>query len=116
LGLAIDGAGVAGQVFENLGIDLRLVRQEVGKVIKAGTGDTLIAGKRAQTPRAKKAVEYSIEQARALNHNYVGTEHLLLGLLLEGEGVGATVLMKLGVTFDKARAEILNVLGPSNPG
>src|SRR5690349_23782773 len=68
-------------------------------------------GKLPQTPRAKKVIEYSIEEARNLNHNYVGTEHLLLGLLREQEGVAAQVLMNLGLRLEDVREEVLNLLG-----
>ena len=68
-------------------------------------------GKLPQTPRAKKVIEYSIEEARNLNHNYVGTEHLLLGLLREQEGVAAQVLMNLGLKLEEVREEVLNLLG-----
>ena len=95
LGLVKEGSGVAANVLKNLDIDLRKIRLEVEKIVQAGP-DMVTMGKLPQTPRAKKVIEYSIEEARNLNHNYVGTEHLLLGLLREQEGVAAQVLMNLG--------------------
>src|SRR5207244_1093646 len=95
LGLVKEGTGVAANVLKNLDIDLRKIRLEVEKIVQAGP-DMVTMGKLPQTPRAKKVIEYSIEEARNLNHNYVGTEHLLLGLLREQEGVAAQVLMNLG--------------------
>src|SRR5213595_503066 len=80
LGLVKEGTGVAANVLKNLDIDLRKIRLEVEKIVQAGP-DMVTMGKLPQTPRAKKVIEYSIEEARNLNHNYVGTEHLLLGLL-----------------------------------
>src|SRR5216683_7976200 len=85
LGLVKEGAGVAANVLKNLDIDLRKIRLEVEKIVQSGP-DMVTMGKLPQTPRAKKVIEYSIEEARNLNHNYVGTEHLLLGLLREQEG------------------------------
>ena len=85
LGLVKEGSGVAANVLKNLDIDLRKVRLEVEKLVKSGP-DMVTMGKLPQTPRAKKVIEYAIEEARNLNHNYVGTEHLLLGLLREQDG------------------------------
>src|SRR5438132_4242175 len=111
LGLVKEGSGVAANVLNNLNIDLRKVRLEVGKIVQAGP-DVVTQGKLPQTPRAKKVIEYAVEEARHLNHNYVGTEHLLLGLLREQEGVAAQVLLKLGVRLDDARNETFRMLGP----
>src|SRR5205814_6525546 len=94
----------------NLDIDLRKIRLEVEKLVKSGP-DMVTMGKLPQTPRAKKVIEYAIEEARNLNHNYVGTEHLLLGLLREHEGVAAQVLMNLGLKLEEVREEVLNLLG-----
>jgi ATP-dependent Clp protease ATP-binding subunit ClpC len=110
LGLVKEGSGVAANVLKNLDIDLRKIRLEVEKIVQAGP-DMVTMGKLPQTPRAKKVIEYSIEEARNLNHNYVGTEHLLLGLLREQEGVAAQVLMNLGVKLEDVREEVLNLLG-----
>jgi ATP-dependent Clp protease ATP-binding subunit ClpC len=110
LGLVKEGSGVAANVLKNLDIDLRRIRLEVEKIVQAGP-DMVTMGKLPQTPRAKKVIEYSIEEARNLNHNYVGTEHLLLGLLREQEGVAAQVLINLGLKLEDVREEVLNLLG-----
>src|ERR1700739_2648378 len=110
LGLVKEGSGVAANVLKNLDIDLRKIRLEVEKIVQSGP-DMVTMGKLPQTPRAKKVIEYSIEEARNLNHNYVGTEHLLLGLLREQEGVAAQVLMNLGLKLEEVREEVLNLLG-----
>jgi ATP-dependent Clp protease ATP-binding subunit ClpC len=112
LGLVKEGSGVAANVLKNLDIDLRKIRLEVEKIVQTGTGNEMVTmGKLPHTPRAKKVIEYSIEEARNLNHNYVGTEHLLLGLLREQEGVAAQVLMNLGLKLEDVREEVLNLLG-----
>lgn len=110
LGLVKEGSGVAANVLKNLDIDLRKIRLGVEKIIQCGP-DTFALGKLPQTPRFKKVIEYSIEEARSLNHNYVGTEHLLLGLIHEGEGVAAQVFMNLGLKLEDVREEVLNTLG-----
>src|SRR5499433_2510400 len=110
LGLVKEGTGVAANVLKNLDIDLRKIRMEVEKIVQAGP-DMVTMGKLPQTPRAKKVIEYAIEEARNLNHNYVGTEHLLLGLLREQEGVAAQVLMNLNLKLEEVREEVLNLLG-----
>jgi ATP-dependent Clp protease ATP-binding subunit ClpA len=113
LGLVREGSGVAANVLKNLGLDLEKIRNEVEKVIPAGPISTLSgsSGKLPQTPRAKKVIEYAIEEARNLNHNYVGTEHILLGLLRENEGVASQVLMNLGLRLELVREEVLRLLG-----
>jgi ATP-dependent Clp protease ATP-binding subunit ClpC len=93
-------------------VDLRKVRLEVEKLVKAGP-EMVTMGKLPQTPRAKKVIEYAIEEARNLNHNYVGTEHLLLGLLREHDGVAAQVLRNLNLKLEEVREEVLNLLGAS---
>jgi ATP-dependent Clp protease ATP-binding subunit ClpC len=110
LGLVKEGSGVAANVLKNLDVDLRKIRVEVEKIVQAGP-DMVTMGKLPQTPRAKKVIEYAIEEARNLNHNYVGTEHLLLGLLREQEGVAAQVLMNLNLKLEEVREEVLNLLG-----
>ncbi len=110
LGLVKEGSGVGATVLKNLDIDLRKVRLEVEKLVKSGP-DMVTMGKLPQTPRAKKVIEYAIEEARNLGHNYVGTEHLLLGLLRERDGVAAQVLMNLGLKLEEVREEVLNLLG-----
>src|SRR6188472_393347 len=112
LGLVKEGSGVAANVLKNLDIDLRKIRLEVEKIVQHGPGgEQVVMGRLPHTPRAKKVIEYSIEEARNLNHNYVGTEHLLLGLLREQEGVAAQVLMNLNLKLEEVREEVLNLLG-----
>src|SRR6202012_2062796 len=110
LGLIKEGSGVAANVLKNLDVDLWKIRNEGKKMVQAGP-DMVTMGKLPQTPRAKKVIEYAIEEARNLNHNYVGTEHLLLGLLREHDGVAAQVLMNLGLKLEEVREEVLNLLG-----
>src|SRR6266849_6687981 len=115
LGLVKEGYGVAANVLKNLDIRLDEIRSEVEKVVQNGSSETAKRGKLPHTPRAKKVIEYSIEEARGLNHNYVGTEHLLLGFLREQEGVAAQVLMNLGLKLEEVREEVLNLLGHNMP-
>jgi ATP-dependent Clp protease ATP-binding subunit ClpC len=110
LGLVKEGSGVGATVLKNLDVDIKKLRLEVEKLVKSGP-DMVTMGKLPQTPRAKKVIEYAIEEARALNHNYVGTEHILLGLLRESEGIAAQVLMNLGLKLEDVRQEVLNLLG-----
>ena len=114
LGLVKEGSGVGANVLKNLDVDLRKVRLEVEKLVKAGP-EMVTMGKLPQTPRAKKVIEYAIEEARNLNHNYVGTEHLLLGLLREHDGVAAQVLRQLGLNLEEVHGEVLNMLGEADP-
>ena len=116
LGLVKEGSGVAANVLKNLDINLQRVRREVEQIVQHGPGsEEVVRGRLPHTPRAKKVIDYSVEEARRLNHNYIGTEHLLLGLLREEEGVAAHVLMNLGLKFDRVREEILNLLGRNFP-
>ena len=110
LGLVKEGSGVAANVLKNLDIDLRKIRLEVEKLVQSGP-EMVTIGKLPHTPRAKKVIEYSMEEARNLNHNYVGTEHILLGLLREQDGVAAQVLMNLGMKLEDVREEVLSLLG-----
>ena len=110
LGLVKEGTGVAANVLKNLDVDLRKIRLEVEKLVQSGP-EMITMGKLPQTPRAKKVIEYSMEEARNLAHNFVGTEHILLGLLREQEGVAAQVLMNLGMKLEDVREEVLNLLG-----
>jgi len=110
LGLVAEGSGVAANVLRNLKVDLTRVRAEVEQIVQAGP-DMVTMGKLPQTPRAKKVIEYAIEESRDLKHNYVGTEHLLLGLLREDEGVAGQVLLNLGLDASAVRAEVLRLLG-----
>ena len=110
LGLVKEGSGVGATVLKNLDVDIKKLRLEVEKQVKSGP-DMVTMGKLPQTPRAKKVIEYAIEEARSLNHNYVGTEHILLGLLRESEGIAAQILMSLGLKLEDLRQEVLNLLG-----
>src|SRR5205807_1530390 len=98
LGIIDEGGGVAVHVLQNLDVDLRKLRSELEKIVPSGPERVTKSGW-PQTPRAKKVIEYAIEEARALLHNHVGTEHLLLGLLREHEGVAGQVLRNLGITL-----------------
>lgn len=113
LGLCAEGSGVAIRVLANLGVELSKIRSSVEFII--GRGETKSRGEVGLTPRAKKVIELAVDEARYLNHNYIGTEHLLLGLLREGEGVAAGVLGSLGITLEKSRAEITRFLNQSLP-
>ena len=115
LGLIREGEGVASAVLQNMGLSLDKIRLEIEKLVQAGPA-TVVSGDIPFTPRAKRVVELSMEEARGLGHNYIGTEHLLLGLLREGEGVAAQVLLSLGLDLDKVRNEVLELLGQGIPG
>ena len=110
LGLVKEGSGVAANVLENLDVDLEKVRLEVEKLVKPAP-DVVTMGQLPFTPRAKKVLEFAIDEARALDHNYVGTEHLLLGLLREQEGLAAQVLVNLGLKLEDVRNEVMEFLG-----
>jgi len=110
LGLVKEGSGVGATVLKNLDVDIKKLRLEIEKLVKSGP-DMVTMGKLPQTPRTKKVIEYAIEEARSLNHNYIGTEHILLGLLRESEGIAAQVLMNLGLKLEDVRQEVLNLLG-----
>ncbi|MBK8978525.1 MAG: ATP-dependent Clp protease ATP-binding subunit [Planctomycetes bacterium] len=115
LGLVQEGSGVAANVLKNMNIDLEKVRHEVEKIVK--TGPSMVTmGQLPFTPRAKKVLELSMEEASQLSHNYIGTEHLLLGLIKENEGIAAQVLMNLGVKLEEVREEVLEFLGASDNG
>ncbi len=114
LGLVKEGSGVAANVLQNLDIDLKKIRLEVEKIVQTGP-DLVSVGQLPFTPRVKKVLEYAIEEARAMGHNYIGTEHQLLGLLREQEGVAAQVLLNLGVKLEDVREEIIELLGAESP-
>ena len=114
LGLLEESHGVGANVLTRLGIDLRRVRLEVEKIVQPGP-DMVTSGKLPLTPRAKKVTEFAVEEADALGHTYVGTEHLLLGMLREVEGVACQVLNNLGVSLQHAREETLDLLGCPDP-
>src|SRR5438067_10426805 len=111
LGLVREGEGVAARVLENMNVELAKVRTAVEFII--GRGDRPVVGEVGLTPRAKRVIELAIDEARRLGHNYIGTEHLLLGLVREGEGIAAGVLESLGVNLDKVRHEVIRVLSQS---
>ncbi len=108
LGLVREGDGVAAKVLSNLGVELNKVRSAVEFII--GRGDRIVLGEIGLTPRAKKVIELAVDEARRLNHHYIGTEHLLLGLVREGEGIAAGVLESLGVNLEKVRTQTIQVL------
>src|SRR5208283_1950313 len=115
LGLIREGEGVAAAVLQKLGLDLETIRLEVEKLVQAGPA-TQVVGDIPFTPRSKKALELSAEEARALGHNYIGTEHLLLGLVKEGEGMAYRFLLNLGLDLGKLRNEVMELLGSGIPG
>jgi ATP-dependent Clp protease ATP-binding subunit ClpA len=108
LGLASDGQGVAAKALEMLGIRLEALRAEVEEII--GRGQSAPTGHIPFTPRAKKVLELSLREAKQLGHNYIGTEHILLGLIREGEGIAAQVLVKLGADLPRARQQVTGLL------
>ncbi|MCL4458519.1 MAG: ATP-dependent Clp protease ATP-binding subunit [Chloroflexi bacterium] len=112
LGLVREGEGVAAKVLANMGVELNKVRSAVEFII--GRGDRMVVGEIGLTPRAKKVIELAVDEARRLNHHYIGTEHLLLGLVREGEGIAAGVLESLGVSLEKVRAQVIQVLSQSS--
>jgi len=113
LGLVREEEGVAAKVLTNLGASLNKVRQAVEFI--SGRGERPSTGETGLTPRAKRVIELAIDEARQLSHNYIGTEHLLLGLLREGEGVAAGVLDSLGITLERARTETTQVISQGMP-
>src|SRR5690348_3973186 len=120
LGLIHEGEGVAAKALESLGISLEGVRQQVEEII--GQGQQAPSGHIPFTPRAKKVLELSLREALQLGHNYIGTEHILLGLIREGEGVAAQVLVKLGADLNRVRQQVIQLLSgyqgkePAAPG
>ena len=114
LGLIREGEGVAAAVLQKMGVSLENIRLEIEKLVQPGP-TTQIIGDIPFTPRSKKALELAAEEARSLGHNYIGTEHLLLGLIREGEGVASQVLLNLGLDLNKVRNEIMGLLGSALP-
>lgn len=112
LGLIKEGSGVAAHVLKGMEVDLRIVRLEVEKIVQPGP-KVVATGKLPQTPRTRRVVELAVEEARRLGHNYVGTEHLLLGLLREDEGLAAQVLLNLGVKLAVVRDKVLALVSGS---
>jgi Clp amino terminal domain, pathogenicity island component len=113
LGLIREGGGVAAKVLRSLGVELDKVRSQVEFII--GRGDRMIAGEIGLTPRSKKVIELAVDEARRLGHHNIGTEHLLLGLVREGEGVAAGVLERLGVNLERVRTQTIKVLSQGRP-
>lgn len=113
LGLIGEGTGIAAKTLKSMGVNLKDARIEVEKIIGRGSG--FVAVEIPFTPRAKRVLELSWDEARQLGHNYIGTEHLLLGLIREGEGVAARVLENLGVDLNKVRSNVVKMLGDSKP-
>ena len=113
LGLLREGEGVGAQALQSLGISLEAVRVKVEETI--GMAGTVPSGSPPFTPRAKKVLELSLREALQLNHSYIGTEHILLGLVREGEGVAATVLISLGADLPRVRQEVMTLMGGKEP-
>ena len=110
LGLVKEGTGVAAAIIKGHDLDLRTIRLEVEKLVQSGP-EMISMGKLPQTPRAKKSLEYAMEEARNLNHSFVGTEHLILGLMRVKEGVAHQVLTKLGLNLEQLREDVCNLVG-----
>ena len=108
LGLTREADGIAGRVLSHLGVSLPRVRSTIESII--GRGATMVVGEIGLTPRAKRVIELAVDEARRLNHRYIGTEHLLLGLVREGEGIAAGVLASQGLRLDQVRATIIETL------
>ncbi|MFH1778432.1 MAG: ATP-dependent Clp protease ATP-binding subunit [Candidatus Omnitrophota bacterium] len=115
LGLIKEGEGVAAAVLQNLGLSLEAIRLEVEKLVQPGP-PTVVSGDIPFTPKAKKVIELATDEARNLGHNYIGTEHLLFGLIREGEGVASQVLSNLGLDLNRVRQEVMSLLGSATPG
>jgi len=108
LALVREGDGIAGTVLTDLGVDLTKVRKAVEDVL--GRGDHIVLGEIGLTPHAKKAIEFAVDEAHHLHHGYIGTEHLLLGLLREGEERGSGILESLGLSLQEVRAKIMQII------
>jgi nucleotide-binding universal stress UspA family protein len=113
LGLIREGDGVAAKVLRSLGVEMDKVRSQVEFII--GRGERMIVGEIGLTPRSTKVIELAVDEARRLGHHYVGTEHLLLGLIREGEGIAAGVLQSLGVSLERVRTQTVQVLSQGRP-
>ncbi|HVB74664.1 MAG TPA: Clp protease N-terminal domain-containing protein [Ktedonobacteraceae bacterium] len=113
LGLVREGEGVGAKVLTNLGVELNKIRDDIETII--GRGDRVVLGEVGLTPRSKKVIELAVAEARGMNHHYIGTEHLLLGMLREDGGIAAGVLKDQGITLDQARAETIRVLSNQSP-
>ncbi len=115
LGLVREGEGVAATVLQSLGVELDDIQQRIEETVKRGKGGQTTGPDLPYTSRAKKVLELAMAEARDLNHQYVGTEHLLLGLIREGQGAAAQVINSFGITIDAARARVLEILGTESP-
>src|SRR5216110_3126677 len=115
LGLIREGEGVAAAVLTNLNVDLEEIQQKIEETVKKGKATQPVGPDLPYTSRAKKVLELAMSEAREINHSYVGTEHLLLGLLREEKGIAAQVLTDKGITLAKARDEMISVLGEERP-
>jgi ATP-dependent Clp protease ATP-binding subunit ClpC len=115
LGVIKDGGGIAAAVLESLNIDLEKLKLEIEDRIVDNSGSTMLAGEIPFMPQTKKSFELAAEESQTLGHNYIGTEHLLLGLLKEGEGMAARILIEMGVTYRKAKEMTISILGTSAP-
>ena len=115
LGMLKEGSGVAASALKSMEIDLRKVRLETEKLVKCGP-DIVTMGKLPQTPRSKKVIEFAVEEARNLHHDYVGSEHILLGLLRESDGIAAQILMNLGIKSEDVRKAVLELLDAKKSG
>src|SRR5579859_6056702 len=113
LGLVREGDGVAAKVLSNLGVELTKVRSSIEFIV--GRGDRVVHGEIGLTPRAKKVIELAVDEARRLNHQYIGIEHLLLGLVREGEGIAVGALESLGVNLEKVRTQTIRMLSQLGP-
>jgi ATP-dependent Clp protease ATP-binding subunit ClpA len=116
LGLIHEGEGVAALALESLGMRLEAVRAQVQEIIGRGESEAASSGQIPFTPRAKKVLELSLRESQQLGHNYIGTEHILLGLIREGQGVAAQVLVKLGADFSRVRQQVIQLLSGSAGG
>ena len=112
LGLVRLNEGIAIKVLNDLGVDVSKVRPAIEHII--GRGERIVLGEVGLTPRAKKVIELAVDEARRLKHHYIGTEHILLGLVREGEGIAAGVLESLGVNLEKVRSQTVSVLSQVN--
>ena len=115
LGLIHEGQGIGATVLQNLGVDLQTLEMRIEEIVKKGAMGTRSGPDLPYTSRAKKVLDLAMNEARELNHSYVGTEHLLLGLIREAKGIGAQVLVDSGVTMDAARNEVLRILNDTSP-
>jgi ATP-dependent Clp protease ATP-binding subunit ClpC len=111
LGLVREGGGVAIEVLRGLRVDPQALAWRIGEVVRAGRAEVYPGPDLPYTSRAKKVLELAMNEARELNHSYVGTEHLLLGLIVEGKGIAAQVLAEAGITLDAARSELVRLIG-----